>query len=142
TVLAPINVHAKPFGNPTTNELITADTILAQIRMLAGNPSTDEHIQDAALDFIASQLLSGRGKFEGFFGGALNQLINIFGNNLGVDPIEMPILNNPTTHNAAASFNLMFGDPKLGNASANPLDTNLLKYKAPELFLFLYKDIP
>ncbi len=140
--LQPINVNAKPFGAPSTSESINADTIFAQVRRLAGNAATDEHIHDAALDFIATQMLAGRGKFEGFFGGGVNVLINVFGGGGGFNPIELPILNDPTNHNAAQSFHLLFGDAKLGNPANVLKDTNLLKFHTPELFLYLYQQIP
>lgn len=127
--LVPQNVHGRPFGSPGDAAGVS---ILGDIHALASNVLTPDGVQDAALDFLATQLLPGHNKFEGFFGGGIQFLIGF-----GIEPVRIPILTD-----VSKSFSLLFGDFHLGNPSVAAQDTQLFTYATPELFLYLYKDIP
>jgi Ca2+-binding RTX toxin-like protein len=127
--LVPQNTHTRPYGNPDDANGVS---ILGDIRAIAGDVNVAAGVQDAALSFLAVNLLPGRGKVEGFFGGGIRFLMGV-----GIDPVQLPILTD-----ASKSFSLVFGDYRLGNPSAQAKDVELLKYGTPEMFLYLYQDIP
>src|SRR5262249_9666695 len=66
------------------------------------------------------------------FGGGIRLLLGT-----GIDPVDIPILSD-----TSKSFRLLFGDFTLGTPRAKAQDTQLFSYGTPELFLYLYKDIP
>src|SRR5262249_22273799 len=119
--LVPQNAHARPYGNPDDAD---GASILGDIHALAASFSAASGVQDAALDFLAINLLPGRAPIQGVFGGGIRFLLGS-----GIDPVDLPILTDATK-----SFSLAFGDYKLGNSTAQAKDTNLLKYETPELF--------
>lgn len=116
----------------TIHYTVHTDTILGEIVWLALDGTGSA--KDAANAFVVTQNLPGRKPFEGWLGGAIMGLIPV-----GIDPIELPILDNDD-HNAGNSFELLMGNTRFEGGSAE--DTLLLKYGTPELFVFRYQDFP
>jgi len=107
---------------------VHTETILGEIVELALEGSGSA--QDAANAFVVTQNLPGYKPFEGWLGGAIMGMIPT-----GIDPIELPILDN-----AGNSFELLMGNTRFNGGSAE--DNLLLEYGTPELFVFLYQDFP
>jgi len=116
----------------TIHYTVHTETILGEIVWLALDGTGSA--KDAANAFVVTQNLPGRKPFEGWLGGAVMGMIPT-----GIDPIELPILDN-ADRNAGNSFELLMGNTRFDGGSAE--DNLLLKYDTPELFVFLYQDFP
>ena len=126
-MLDPVTVNMRGYGDPTDGAGVS---ILGDIHALSIRTDVAAGVQDAALSLLATQLLPGRGKVQGLFGGAIRMLLGS-----GLDPVDIPILKD-----AAQNVSLLFGDWARGGQQAQ--DNWLFSYNTPEMFLYLYQDIP
>jgi Ca2+-binding RTX toxin-like protein len=146
--LAPIESPENPvFGKLGDDD---PNTIIGQIVTIAQDE--DHTGRDAALGFIATQMLPGFAGLEQFYGGGLTQfivsLVNVF-KEPSIEPIRFPILSdtvqdddtsNDSEGVATVSFDLLLGNTRF--VKDDPEQSLLLTYGTPELRVTLNQQIP